>query len=1075
MKQQSRLGWLIVIIVAIVSVITGGTLFVLYRMAVRDQGAWLAYMARSQASTIEAIGRFDAEHSAQAITGGAFAATLSQIREAHTRFTGFGRTGEFLLGQRTGNQIVFLLRSRQMGVDTSVSFSGQRATPMRRALLGESGVFIGEDYDGIRVLAAHEPVAELGLGIVAKIDVAEIRAPYTRGAGIAGATIVVCVVLGVGAFLLTMRDEEGKITTTLSSGQDIEKRKLAEQDLQVSEERFQRIFEGMQDAYLLVGMDGGVTLANPYAADLLGYDSPDDMTGLDLADGLAADRDDGARVLDQVRQESSIRNRELPLRRKDGAVLPIEGHMHLILSDAGELLGIEGVFRDVRERKEAEQELRKLSKAVEQSPAAVVITSRDGVIEYVNRVFTELTGFAAEEAIGQNPRILKSGNQQASVYEGLWRTVLAGEPWHGEFLNRTKDGRLVWMSVSISPITDDSGEITHLVSVQEDITERVRAQEELIAARESADVANRAKSEFLANMSHEIRTPMNAVLGFSEILDGLIQDPVHSEYLRSIRTSGAALLTLINDILDLSKVEAGKLELQFGGADVHALAVELQTIYGQKAEEKGIDLLVDVDDDVPHALIVDETRLRQVLINLIGNGVKFTAEGHVRLAISCENPPGDDGTVDLLLDVEDTGIGVPEDQLDSIFGAFEQQEGQSHEAFGGTGLGLAISKRLVEMMPGTIHVTSEAGQGSVFHVRLPGVAADEGLQGDDDTAPVDVDLVRFAYATVLVVDDVDVNRELVKGYLAGYDLAFIEGGDGVEAVEKTRESRPDVVLLDMKMPRMNGIEATEALKADPDVSAIPIVAITASAMEAEREQMEALVDGYLTKPVGKVDLVTELMRFLPHELSTPAETAPEQDAAATGELAIDLSPAQAAELLPDLRELVETCDDLSTTLSMDEITEAGEKVQALGEGSGVTALVAWGDELAAKASLFDIDALGPLLSDFAGIVAQIESVATGDAAAGAAPAIDGDAARELLSLLEPEQPVAAELAETLSMADIEAFGARVGELGAARGYAALTDWGARLCQQAELFDIDGLGATLGEFEDLVADLRSLTA
>ncbi|MBT7101107.1 response regulator, partial [Candidatus Poribacteria bacterium] len=787
MKQQSRLGSLIVIIVAIVSVIAGGTLFVLYRMAVREQGAWLAYMAQSQAAIMEAVGRFDAEHSTEAVTGGAFTATVSQIREAHTRFTGFGRTGEFLLGQRTGNQIVFLLRSRQMGVDTSVSFSGQRATPMRRALLGESGVFIGEDYDGIRVLAAHEPVAEIGLGIVAKIDLAEIRAPYARGGGLALAMIVVCVVIGVGAFLLTMRDEEGKITTTLSSGQDIERRKLAEQDLQVSEERFQRIFEGMQDAYLLVGMDGGVTLANPYAATLLGYESADDMAGLDLAESLAADADDGARVLDQVREASSIRNRELPLRRRDGAVLPIEGHMHLILSDEGEQVGVEGVFRDIRERKAAEQEL--------------------------------------------------------------------------------------------------------------------------LAAREAADAANSAKSEFLANMSHEIRTPMNAVLGFSEILAGLIKDPVHSEYLKSIRTSGAALLTLINDILDLSKVEAGKLELQFGGADVHGLAAELQTIYGQKAEEKGIGLLVDVDADVPHALILDETRLRQVLINLIGNGVKFTAEGHVRLSVRLERPQGEDSTVDLLLDVEDTGIGVPPDQLDSIFGAFEQQEGQSHETFGGTGLGLAISKRLVEMMPGTIHVTSEAGEGSVFHVRLPGVEVDDGLHGDDGATAVDVSLVSFAPATVLVVDDVDLNRELIKGYLAGYDLTFVEGGDGVEAVEKTRESRPDIVLLDMKMPRMNGIEATQELKGDPDVSVIPIVAITASAMDEERVEMERVVDGYLTKPVGQVDLVTELMRFLPHEVATPAEDVEtDHEARPTGDLAIGLSPAQAAELLPGLRELADACD-----------------------------------------------------------------------------------------------------------------------------------------------------------------------
>ncbi len=952
MKQKSRLISLILVIVGIVSVVATGTLYILYRVAVRDQGAWLAYMAKSQAAIMEAVGRFDAEHSTAAVTGGSFTATLTQIREAHLRYPGFGRTGEFVIGQHTGNQIVFLLRSRQFGVDTSVPYAGQRVTPMRRALSGGSGVFIGDDYDGVRVLAAYEPIGELGLGIVAKISVAEIRAPYARGGALALGMIVVCVVLGVGAFLLTMRDEEGKITTTLSSGQDIERRKVAEQDLQVSEERFQRIFEGMQDAYLLVGMDGVVTLANPYAADLLGYDSADDMAGLDLADGLAADRDDGAHVLDEVRQASSIRNREIPLRRKDGAVLPIEGHMHLILSDEGEQVGVEGVFRDIRERKAAELEL--------------------------------------------------------------------------------------------------------------------------LAAREAADAANRAKSEFLANMSHEIRTPMNAVLGFSEILAGLIVDPVHSEYLKSIRTSGAALLTLINDILDLSKVEAGKLELQFGGADVHALAAELQTIYGQKAEEKGIDLLVDVDADVPHALILDETRLRQVLINLIGNGVKFTAEGHVRLSVRLERPAGEESAVDLLLDVEDTGIGVPEDQLESIFGAFEQQEGQSHETFGGTGLGLAISKRLVEMMPGTIHVTSEAGQGSVFHVRLPGVALDEGLSGDDEASAVDVSLVSFAPATVLVVDDVDMNRELVKGYLAGYDLTFIEGADGVEAVEKTRESRPDVLLLDMKMPRMNGIEATETLKADPDVSAIPIVAITASAMDEERVAMERVVDGYLTKPVGQVDLVTQLMRFLPHEVSIPAEEAPEPATVPDGEVVIDISPAQAAELLLELRELAETCEALATTLSMDEIAEVGANVQELGAAADAPALVAWGEDVTAKASLFDIDALGPLLSDFADIVAQVASVASDGDAAGGAQTIDGDSAREMLSLLEPERPVAAELAETLSMGDIEALGERLRGLGAAHAYAPLTDWGTRLCQQAELFDISGVETTLGELDDLAAGLQSLT-
>lgn len=507
--------------------------------------------------------------------------------------------------------------------------------------------------------------------------------------------------------------------------------------------------------------------------------------------------------------------------------------------------------------------MRLLEAAVINAKDAIMITDSDLIngpnIVYVNDAFSRLSGYTKEEAIGKTPRILQGQKTDRETLDRLKETLGQGKSFTGELKNYSKDGTEYWLDISISPVRDDKGDITHFTAIERDITERKKSEKELKEQIEKAETANVSKSEFLANMSHELRTPMNGIIGLSDLLKDTSLDEEQEQSVEAINKSAENLLILLNDILDFSKIEAGEMTLENIPFDLKAVIEETVRLLKSQIEDKGIKFAYHYSPSLPSGLLGDSTRLQQILINLIGNALKFTdSGGEITLSLSRT----EDNMMRIVVD--DTGVGIPESKLDDIFMKFTQADESTSRRYGGTGLGLSISQKLTELMNGSIGVHSILGQGSSFWFKIPIIEAEiepqKTLEEEDRTETV------FDNAHILVVDDHPINLMYMRKLLKKIGIERIQMVDnGQEAFEYTQVNMYDAILMDCQMPGMDGFETTTAIRKMHQGNALhtPIIAVTANAMKGDREKcIESGMDDYLSKPVDPNNLKQILKRWV---------------------------------------------------------------------------------------------------------------------------------------------------------------------------------------------------------------------
>jgi len=533
-------------------------------------------------------------------------------------------------------------------------------------------------------------------------------------------------------------DSQNRPLYSLGAAIDITERKEAEAALRASETLHREVLSALGEGVYGVDEKGRCTFINPAALGMLGF-REEEVLGQPQHALFHHSRPDGEPYpfeecpIHLTTLDGIVRRQEDWFIRKDGKGFPVELIAAPLTRD-GERSGAVTAFQDISERKQAEERIRKLFQAVEQSPESIFITDLEGRILYVNEAFSANSGYRREDLIGRNPHILQSGKTPGETYRSLWEALRNGRGWKGEFINRRKDGSECVEFARISPIRQPDGKITHYLAIQEDISEKKRIgeeldryrhhledlvelrTEELTLAKEAAENANRAKSAFLANMSHEIRTPMNAIAGNIHMLGRELKDPDHLCRLEKIRGSSGQLLAMVNDLLDISRIEAGRFELEQVEFSPSALLEQLKALTLHKLDGKSLEFRIEAEP-LPPVLTGDRDHLRQALLNYLDNAVKFTERGGITLRLRIEA----ETKTSLLLrfEVEDTGIGVPVNDAPRLFEPFEQVDASFTRKQGGTGLGLAITKQIIDQHHGEILIESVIGQGTCVTVILP--------------------------------------------------------------------------------------------------------------------------------------------------------------------------------------------------------------------------------------------------------------------------------------------------------------------------------------------------------------------
>jgi PAS domain S-box-containing protein len=672
-----------------------------------------------------------------------------------------------------------------------------------------------------------------------------------------------------------IRDTNGRPSGFRGLARDISARKRAEEALQKSEKKFRLIVENIRDIYFRCDLEGKLVMVSRSALPKMGYDTVEELIGRPMA-SLYLYPERREHYLRTLHEKGHVDDYGVQIKKKDGTPIDVSVSSSFCFDDQGSPVGIEGIIRDISERKRMEEELR----CNEARYRLMADNIRDLIwtmdlkmnLTYVSPSMQTMYGYSPEEARGSRFEKLLTPDSARKVLElyKIIRDLMKQKTLSGRGFSETlvlehirKDGSTFWGETRVSITVNGDGLIVGMQAVTRDITERKRS-EALIKDKEAAEIASRAKSEFLAKMSHEIRTPLNGIIGMTEHCLGQNPSENLKGRLETIYGEARNLSGLISDILDLAKIEAGKVVLEEAPVDLAELVRTVTDGFAPRARQQGLDFVTFLAPDIPTGLCGDAVRLRQVLVNLIGNALKFTPKGEVSVTGELVRDMGD-GVV-IQFSVSDTGIGIPLDRQQRIFEPFEQADGSTTRQYGGTGLGVAIAKEIVKMMSGQIGVVSEPGVGSTFWftAEMKKGRAQAPRRGKENTVGLPYAGVHGRESRqgrrILLVDDYATNREVARRHLEAGGHCVSLACNGQEAIEAFENGNYDLIFMDIQMPVMDGIEATKRIRdlerGSGSASRIPILALTAHAVKEYIDAcLQAGMDDCLIKPVFRQDLL----------------------------------------------------------------------------------------------------------------------------------------------------------------------------------------------------------------------------
>ncbi len=633
---------------------------------------------------------------------------------------------------------------------------------------------------------------------------------------------------------------------------------------------------------------------------------------------------------------------------------------------------------DVTERKlyeNALQESEATARALINAPTDYIVLYDENMnILAINKTAAKSLDSEIDDLIGRNLNDIFSAEvarTRKEKYELVFKT--------GKTLRYEDKGDTGWYDHVIYPVKNEYGDVKKITVVARDITVSKKIEEELRKAKEEAERANRSKSEFLANMSHEIRTPMNAILGFSEILLTQTSDMQHKSYLNTILNSGNILLSLINDILDLSKIEADKLEMNYEAVDIEKVIVDIKHIFMHRTGEKNLEFRMDINPGLPKTLLFDEVRLRQILFNLVGNAVKFTDSGYIAVSVDFKYENKEKTTVEIYFNIEDSGIGIPVEEHETIFQSFTTPADSNKKKMGGSGLGLAITKRLTEKMNGSIKVHSTPGVGSIFSLLFSNIKVVKHKQAVVKDTAIIPDQFSFEPSTVLLVDDIEYNRKLIKAMLKDTNLAIIEAANGDEVLKQLKVNSPDLILMDMRMPGKDGTEITSYIRKNLKLNHVPIIAFTAYAYTDSDFISKNQFDGFLKKPILKKDLMRELAKFLKyknvvrHAEAVSGSTKHETEQEAAVETVHSSYEPDSIRALLDIfeNELSREWKENSDVFMIDNIELFAERIADLGKQNNIEFIIHYGKILTDYISNFKVSKIKKTLAEFPNLIENL--------------------------------------------------------------------------------------------------------